>query len=880
MRRLRAALLRFAALFDRARLDRELAAELESHLAMHIDDNLRAGMPPAEARRQALLKLGGVAQVEERYRERRGVPLIENLIRDLLFGARTLRRNPGFTAVAVLTLGLGIGANTAIFSVVNAVLLRPLPFPQPDRLVLVWATDTERGKLDDVATYPDFADWRARSRSFENMAGFTNRGMTIVGRDEAEMVTAVQGTPGFFETLGVAPALGRTFRPEEGEAGSAKVAVLSDSAWKRYFGGRRDVLGQTLRANEETWTIIGVMPPGFRFSFAGSPEQIYTPLVRDPSRTHGFVRVVGRLRPGLPIASAQSEMNVLTARLAREFPDTNKGVGTNIVPLVQAMAGKSRIALLMLLGVVTMVLLIACTNVANLMLARSASRQRELALRAALGAGRARLLQQLVTESTVLALAGGALGLLLSSWTARLLVRLLTQSYDIPRIESTGLDGWVLGFAFLLSLATGVLCGAVFAPVATSASLEESLRESSRTSTGSRGGRRLRGILVVAETALALVLLAGAGMLLKSFLVLRSTAPGFQSDNVLTVSFSLPKNKLAQPPERRRFFEDVLARASAQPGVRSAALVANLPLDNGWDSLGFHIPGRPNPEPDGYFHANFNIVSPGYFRTMGIPVRAGREFGPQDSGGTPTVIVVNETAARRFWPGEDAVGKTIVLPVDDTTSFTLSVVGVTGDVRQMGLGSEPQPEIFLDSLQPGPPWTWLTMVVRTTPELAVAVKSFPWSVDRDVPVSQVRTLDEVLSASLAEPRVYTLLLGVFAALALTLAAIGLYGVVSYAVTQRIPELGVRLALGAERSALLRLVLCQGLGLALTGTAIGLAGSLAVVRILPRLNPGIQPGDPLTLSAVAALLLGVALAAAYLPARRASRVDPTVALRYD
>ena len=880
MRRLRAALLRFASMFDRARLDRELAAELESHLAMHTDDNLRAGMPPAEARRQALLKLGGVAQVEERYRERRGIPLIENLVRDLCFGARTLRRNPGFTAVAVLTLGLGIGANTAIFSVVNAVLLRPLPFPQPERLVLVWATNTERGDLEDVATYPDFADWKARSRSFENLTGFTTRGMTIVGTDQAEMVEAVQGTPGFFETLGVAPALGRTFRLDEGEEGAAKVAVLSDSAWQRYFGGRRDVLGQTLRANEEAWTIIGVMPPGFRFSFSGPPEQIYTPLVRDPSRNHGFVRVLGRLRPDVQIASAQSEMNVLTSGLAREYPDTNKGVGTNIVPLVQAMAGKSRIALLMLLGVVTMVLLIACTNVANLMLARSASRQRELALRAALGAGRARLLQQLVTESTVLALAGGALGLLLSSWTARLLVRLLSQSYDIPRIESTGLDGWVLGFAFLLSLATGVLCGAVFAPVAVSASLEESLRESSRTATGNRGGRRLRGILVVAETALALVLLAGAGMLLKSFLVLRSTAPGFQADNVLTVSFFLPKNKLAQPPERSRFFEDVLARASAQPGVRSVALVANLPLGNGWDSLGFHIPGRPDPEPDGAFSANFNIVSPGYFRTMGIPVRAGREFAPQDSGGTPTVIIVNEAAARTFWPGEDAVGKTIVLPVDETTSVNLSVVGVTGDVRQMGLGSEPRPEIFLDSLQPGPPWNWLTMVVRTTPELAGAVKSFPWSVDRDVPVSEVRTLDEVLSASLAEPRVYTLLLGVFAALALTLAAIGLYGVVSYGVTQRTSELGVRLALGAERSALVRLVLRQGLGLALTGIAIGLAGALAVVRVLPRLAPGIQPGDPLTLSAVAALLLGVALMAAYLPARRASRVDPTVALRYD
>ncbi len=585
-RHVRAPLRRFAAMFDRARLDRELTAELESHLAMHIDDNLRAGMTPVEARRQALLKLGGVAQVEERYRERRGLPLLENLIRDLCFAARTLRRNPGFTAVAVLTLGLGIGANTAIFSVVNAVLLRPLPFPQPERLVLVWATNTETGDMEDVATYPDFADWRARSRAFERMTAFTTRGMTIVGPDQAELVPAVQVTPGFFETLGIAPALGRTFRPDEGEAGTAQVAVLSDSAWRRHYGGRADVLGKTIRANEEAWTIVGVMPPDFRFSFdSGPPEQIYVPLVRDPSRNHGFLRVLGRLRPGAPVTAAQAEMGTITASLAQEFPDSNQGVGARVVPLVEALAGKARLALVMFLGVVSLVLLIACTNVANLLLARSASRQKELALRAALGAGRARLLQQLVTESIVLALAGGAFGLLISSWTASLLVRLLTQSFQIPRIESTSMDGWVLGFALLLSLATGLLCGAVFAPVVVSASLEESLRESSRTSTGSRGGRRLRSTLIVTETALALVLLAGAGLLLKSLLVLHNTAPGFKAEDVLTVDFFLPKNKLSQPLERRRFFEDVLAHAGTLPGVRSAALVANLPMNGGWDSI-------------------------------------------------------------------------------------------------------------------------------------------------------------------------------------------------------------------------------------------------------------------------------------------------------
>jgi len=882
VRGLRASLARMGAMFYGSRLDRELAAELESHLAMHVDDNVRAGMTPEEARRQAILKLGGVAQTEERYRDRRGVPLLENLVRDLLFGARMLRRNPGFTAVAVLTLGLGIGANTAIFSVVNAVLLRPLPYPRSGDLVLVWATDAERGATEDVATYPDFDDWRARSRGFERLAAFTTRGMTLSGGDQAEQVEAVQATPGFFETLGVSPALGRTFRPEEDEEGAPRVAVLSHGAWKRVFGGRPDALGKTIHANDKAWTVVGVMPPDFKFS-PGEPEQIYTPLVRDPSRGHGFLRVVGRLRPGTSRAAAQAEMDVLTSALARQHPDTNEGVGARVVPLVDALAGQARIGLAVLLGVVTLVLLIACTNVANLLLARSASRQRELALRAALGAGRVRLLQQLLTESTVLAVAGGALGLVLAGATLRLLVGLLAGSFQIPRLESTSLDGRVLGFALLLSLATGLVFGALFAPIAASRNLDESLRESGRTATKGLSGRRLRGLLIVTETALALVLLAAAGLLLKNLWVMRNTAPGFEPDHVLAASLSLPKDKMTGLPERWSFFADLLARAEALPGVRSAALVADLPLGGGSDSLGFHIPGRPDPAPDGVFSADFNIVSPGYFHTMGIPVRAGRELDGQDTAGAPGVIVINETAARRFWPGEDPLGKTIRLPTEGDASIVLTVVGVTADVRQRSLGSAPQPEVFLGCLQPAPPWSWLTLVLRTAGEpaaMAGAVKGLVRSVDRDVAVPEVRTLDEVLSASLAQPRVYTLLLSLFAALALILAAVGLYGVVSYMVTQRTPEMGIRLALGAERGAVLRLVLRQGLGLALTGTALGLVASLAVSRLLRHLIPDAQPGGPWTLAAVSALLIGVALAATYYPARRASLVDPTVALRYD
>jgi len=883
MRRLRATLLRLAAMFQRDRLDQELAAELASHLAMHIDDNVRAGMSATEARRQALLKLGGVAQVEERCRERRGIPLLENLIRDLRFAARTLRRSPGFTAVALLTLALGIGANTAIFSIVNAVILRPLPFPQASRLVLIFATSTENGTTEDVSSYPDFADWQARSRSFERTAAFTNRGMTLVGTEQTEIVEAVQGTPGFFEVLGVKPALGRTFLPGEEEPGSPRVAVLGDGAWKRTFGGRSDVLGQMIRANEETYTIVGVLPPDTRVSFSpGPPEQIYVPLVRDPNRNHGFLHVVGRLRAGVPLSAAQAEMDVITSGLAREHPKSNKGVGAHVVPLVDALVGHVRTGLVILLGVVTLVLLIACTNVASLMLARSASRQKELALRAALGASRARLLQQSMAESTALAVAGGALGLLLANWTAHLLVRLLAH-FPIPRLESTGMDGWVLGFAFVLSLATGLLFGAVFAPVTAASNLHEDLREAGRTAGGSIRGRRLRASLVVTETALALVLLAAAGLLLKHLLTLRSTAPGFTAAHALAAELKLPASKATNPIERSNFLAALLERAQALPGVRSAALVADLPMGGGSDSLGFHIAGRPDPTPKPYFSANFNIASPGYFETMAIPLRAGREFAPRDAGSAPGVIVVNETAARTFWPGESPLGKAILLPDDGKPSRMLTVVGVAADVRQRSLGSAPQPEIFLDCMQPTPPWAWLVLVVRTIPEpgtLAGAVTRLTHSVDRDVPIDQVHTLDEVLSASLAQPRMYTLLIGAFAALALLLAAVGLYGVVSYTVTQRTPEMGIRMALGAERRAVVRLVLRQGLSLTLAGTAIGLLATAAVAKLLVRLMPDMRPGDPLTLSLVAALLIGASLAATYLPARRASRVDPTVALRYD
>jgi putative ABC transport system permease protein len=866
----------------REQWDKERARELEAHLEIETQENIARGMTPEEARYAARRKLGNVTLIREEIRRMNTLGFLETLWQDVRYAARMLAKNPGFTIVAVLTLALGIGANTAIFSVVNAVLLRPLAFPGSDRLVIVWGTQMAKGVSEDVVSYPAFEDWRAQSKSLEGVAAFTTRGATLSGGDRAEHVAAIQASAGFFEMLGVLPAMGRTIRSEDQEAGTSRVVLLSHAFWQRRFAGRKEVLGETLRVNEEPYTIIGVMPGGFEVP-PGRAEEIYTPMVRDPDRGHGFLMVMARLRANVSLSAAQAEMNVITRRLAAQYPKYDGGTGANVMSLTNAWAGTARAGLLIFLGVVSLVLLIACANVANLMLARSAARQKELAVRAALGAGRARLAQQLLVESGLLALAGGTVGLVFANWGTRGLVAEIARNFSVPRLENSHTDGWVFWFTLALALFTGLLFGLAPALGAATPNLNNELRESGRTATGGVRGGRLRSVLVIAETAMALVLLAGAGLLLKSLVVLRSTAPGFQTANLLTVDFSLPRIKFASSLERLRYFRVALTRVQAQPGVLSSALVANLPMGGGSDGLGFHIPGRPDPRPGDSFQANFNIASSGYFRTMGIPIRAGREFGEQDGAATQPVVVINETAARTFWPGENPLGREISLPGPNNTSTILSVVGVAGDVRQASLGIVPKPEIFLNYMQPGPPWPWLVLVARTKGDplqLAGTVKEAAQSVDPDVPILQVRSMDDVLSESLAQPGLYTWLLGVFAALALALAAVGLYGVVSYSVQQRTHEMGIRTALGAGPNDILRMVLSQGLGLTIAGAAIGMVGALAVARLLIHLVPSARTGDPLTLLCVTGLLMCVALAACYVPARRAMRVDPMVALRYE
>jgi putative ABC transport system permease protein len=717
--------------------------------------------------------------------------------------------------------------------------------------------------------------------------------VTVTGTGIAEYVSGARVTATLFETLGVRPVLGRGFTLDEETPGAPHVVVLSDGFWKRQYAGAEAAIGQVLRINEAPYTIVGVMPPEFRLSI-GAPEQLYVPLSVDPSRNHGFLRVFGRLGPGVSLAEAQAEMRVITGQIARAYPKTNENVRANVMPLVDAMAANVRGGLLTLVGVVTLVLLIACTNVASLMLARGAARQRELAVRAALGAGRGRIARQLLTESLLLAFAGGGFGLILGSWTARGLAAMLTTSFPMPRIEATHTDVRVLGFTLGLSLVTGVVFGVVPALSSASPDLTDALRDASRSATGVRAPR-LRSSLVIVETALALVLLVGAGVLLKTFATLRSTSPGFQPDHLLAVDIWLPQPRFALQPDRERYYDGVLNRLHEVPGVRSAAFVADLPLNGGSDGLGFHIVGRPDPAPGTSFSAGFNVASAGYFRTMGIPLRAGRDFADADRVGTPGVIVINDTAARRFWSDQSPLGQRISLPREKrapsadherdgdaaTDEVILTVVGVIGDVRHQGLAVPPRPEIFLNAMQSELNWPWSVLTVRTVsdPESMVAtVKDIARETDPNVPLVRINTMDAILSRSMAAPRVYAMLLGAFASLALLLAAVGLYGLVSYTVSQRTHEMGIRLALGAARGEITRLVLRQGIRLVGVGSVLGLAGAVAATRLLVGLVKGVEPNDPMTFFLVTVVLLVAAVAASYLPARRAARVDPMKALR--
>jgi putative ABC transport system permease protein len=823
---------------------------------------------------------------------------MRTLWQDLRYGARTLWKNPGTTFVIIVALALGVGANTAIFSVVNAVLLRPLPFDNPEQLVVVWETNPARGVQAGTPSPPDFREWRQRTQAFEQMAAFYEEDYNLSGTGEPERLSGAVASANFFSTLKVNAAAGRTFQPDEEQFGAHRVAVLSHGLWQRRFGGNTQILGQTINLNNQPYTVIGIAPPDFQL--AGVRAELWTPMAFAPgdrynTRGNHFLNVVARLKPGMSIAQAQADMDVITRQLA-EAHEMNAGLGAKVVPMHEEAVGSYRPALLVLLGAVGFVLLIACANVANLLLARSAARQKEFALRATLGASRLRTVRQLLTESLLLSVLGGGLGLLLAMWGVDLLVAL--SPAELPRVAEIGVDGRVLTFTLSLSVLTGIVFGLAPALQASHLDLNEALKEGGRSVTGGKRTRRLRGALVVAEIALSLVLLAGAGLLINSFWHLTQVSPGFKTDNLLTMQIALPESKYppGEPHRVQALYRQLLERVATLPGVQSVGATSSLPLAaGGWGKL-LSVEGRPAPPSlETIPLVQYRHVSANYFSTLGVSPVKGRLFTEQDNANSPPVALINEEMARRFFPGEDPVGKRIwmgppesMLPggaLPQGYSFPrLTIAGVVNDVKHQGLNQQAGPEVYTPHSQgAGETQRSMFLAVRTTVDplsLAAAVRNEVRAVDKDQPVADVQTMEQRLAASLAGPRFNMLLLGLFAAVALALAAVGLYGVMAYGVTQRTHEIGIRMALGAQRSNVLRLVVRQGMLMALVGVALGLAASFALTRVMASLLFGVSATDPLVFTIIALLLAVVAFIASYIPARRAIKVDPMTALRYE
>ncbi len=797
---------------------------------------------------------------------------MDTLLQDLRFGLRMLLRQPAFTTLVVLTLALGIGANTAIFSVVDGVLLRPLPYPAPERLAMVWGKHASIGR--ETASMPDFLDWREGTPSFANLAAFHFAALNRTGEGEPERLIAMRATANFFQTLGVTLAKGRGFEVGEDRRGANSVAVLSHGYWTRHFGANPAVLGRSLTLDGVPHTIIGVAPEGFRLV---QDAELWVPLATDQEqgRRADFLRVIGRLAPGATLERAQAELTSVMQRLEQQYPNTNARWTAEAVSLREELVGDSRPALLVFMGAVGLVLLIACANVANLMLARAARRQRELAVRAALGASSGRLVRQLLTESVLLALMGGGLGLLLAVWGIDALR--VARLGLIPSHVEPGIDGRVLAFTLVLSVVTGMLFGLAPALRLPDKALDHTLRAGARGLTGGLGLRQLRGILVLAEVAIALVLLVGAALLLRSFERLQRVEPGFQPEGVLTVRLSLPRTKYPDDARLEAFSGQLEERVRAAPGVRSAALASTVPLGAGAGTYDFSIEGRPLADPGLVQDTETFSVSPGYFPTLGIPLKAGRLLESGDGASAPGVAVISEAMARRFWPGQEPLGARLSL--DGERWFT--VVGVVGDVRNATLAKEPYPQLYLPFAQM--PMSSMYLAVRAAGEPRALVGTLRREVaalDAELPLADIRTMDERLSRSVEQPRVNVLLLGGFAGVALLLAGLGIYGVISQSVAQRTREIGIRMALGARPGDVLRLMIHQGMTPALVGIVLGLVAAGLGSRVLASLLYGVSATDPLSFATVPLFLAAVAFFAAWLPARRATRVDPTEALRQE
>ena len=802
---------------------------------------------------------------------------MNSLIQDFRYAVRMLVKKPGLVVVIVLTLALGIGANTAIFSVLDAVLIRPLAYPDPDRLVMIWQNDLTEGDGQTTVSPPNFLDWRKESESFQSMAFFLPEAFNLTGGVEPERLRGARVSADWFSVLGQSPSRGRGFHPDDDQPGTDPVVVLSHGLWDRRFGSDPGLLGQTLTLGAVPHTVVGIMPPGFAFP---RKCELWVPYILSEGernqRGDVYLQALGRLRKGVTLAVAQAEMDTIAKRLEQAYPETNTHSGVLLVRLHDQMVQRARPALVALLGAAGFVLLVACANVANLLLAHGSTRTREIAIRGALGASRNRLFSQFMIESVFLSLTGGTLGVLAALWGTEALIRLAPSGF--PRLGEAHIDARVVGFAFMVSVLTGVVFGALPAFQGSRCDLHGSLKEGGLRGTGTRSTQRLRQTLVVSEVALAFVLLVGAGLMIRSLVSLQRVDPGFDPRGTLTTAIELPVSKYPEEYQQAAFFKEVVERVEALPGVRCAGSVTTLPMSGGNLVYGFTIEGRPAPRAGERPAAGLDAVTPHYLRAMRIPLLKGREFTERDDASAPKVVIINETMARTHWPGEDPIGRHLVL---EGSEATREIVGVVGDVKHRGLSVDFRSEMLCPLSQVQASFGNLVIRAEGDPmALASAIRHAVWSVDPDQTLGPMRTVEQYVAASTSRPRFTMLLLGVFAVLALVLSAVGIYGVMSFSVHQRSHEIGIRMALGAKAADVAGLVLSQGIALVALGVGIGLAGAFGVTRVLRSMLFSVSPTDAPTLVGVAVLLGLIALLACYIPTRRAMKVDPMVALRYE
>jgi putative ABC transport system permease protein len=874
---------RLRSLFRRDTVEQEIGSELHFHIERQVEENILAGMNPQEARRAASREFGGVEQVKEECRDTRRANYLENLLKDVRYGFRMLRKSPSFTFFAVAVLALGIAANSAIFSIADAILVRPLPYRDANRLVMIWEDSSAYGFPKDTPAPGNFSDWKSRNQVFEDVAAISDGSFNLTGSGNPENLIGKWATANLFSVLGVSPALGRDFRPEDDVPGAPAVALLSHGLWLRRFGGDPRIVGKEISLNNEKCTVIGVMKRGAQFPDRETdlwvPSRFTTAQLAN--RRNHFLQVVARLKPRVSLRTANANLATIASQLEKENPDSNAKVGAFAVPLREELAGDVRPAIFMLLGAVCFVLLIACANVANLLLSRATGRRREMAMRIALGATRARVIQQMLTESILLSIFAGVAGLLFSIWGTKFLATLIPTG--IAPMTGTGVDGRVLLFTLAISLATGIVFGIIPASRVSQFQLAHSLKQGGGRSGVGSGGHRLRDALVISEVALAIVLLTGAALMIRSLENLYHLDPGFRADHVLVMRTPLPRQKYEAFAARAAFYEQVLERVEGLPGVVAAGYTTWVPLTNAGGATGITIEGKPEPAPADVLVPNIRIISRDYTRALRMKLMEGRLFESRDAAGTLPVALINQTMARNYWTGEDPAGKRFKVGGYSEKSPWLTVIGIVGDVHQAGLAVPARAEMYLPYQQEDLGFEPEYLAVRTAGDpmaLGEIVRQQIWAVDKEQPVAGMMPLEDLVDENLASRKMQASLLSGFAGLALLLVTLGIYAVLSFAVTQRTQEIGVRVALGAQPGDVLRMIFSQGFRLFLMGAALGLAAAFVLSRALVHLLFGVSAYDPASFAGVTILLAAVALLACYVPARRATRVDPLIALRYE